>query len=64
MKAKANAMDGKVSSDMSRVVVKPRVGYKQTLRKDGLDFYDLPGLKWVKGQMIDPDDYWTEEGAI
>ena len=57
-------MDGTVSDNMRRVNVKPRENWKKLLRDDGFDYYDLPGLKWTRGQIASPDEYWTEEGAI
>jgi hypothetical protein len=63
-KKKANAQDGKISDKMRRVNVQPRSNWKKKVESDGFKFYDLPGLKWVTGQMCDPDYYWNEEGAI
>lgn len=47
---------------MRRVVIEPRKGWEEKVRIDGLTYWDLEGIKWIKDYPC--NTYWNEEGCI
>jgi len=62
VKKEANRLSGDISDQMRRVVIEPRKGWEEKVRLDGLTYWDLEGIKWIKDYPC--NTYWNEEGCI
>lgn len=58
---KLDALDGKVSEDLSRVVVAPRPDLEAKLQERGIYYGNDPAIEWSRCEV---DAFWNERGKV
>ena len=54
-----DSLNGYISNDFSRTLVKPREDFRDQLDKYKIHYYDETGFQW---SMCEEEAYWSEEG--